>query len=59
MNTKPEDRSIEELIERSSLGTEEARRRRMRVSPDTGRLLARAASQQADRPEDVPDRSKG
>jgi hypothetical protein len=44
--SEPTDRSMEELIERSSLGTEEARRRRMRVSPDTGRLLARAASAQ-------------
>lgn len=41
---KPVDRSMEELIERSSLGSAEARRRRGRVSPGIGRALARAAA---------------
>lgn len=38
------DNSIEELIERSSLGTAEARRRRYRVPVVTGQVLAQAAA---------------
>lgn len=47
---EPKDVPMDELIERSSLGSAEARRRRNRVSPATGRALAKAASERAQQP---------
>ena len=47
--TNAADNTIEELIERSSLGTAEARRRRQRVSLSTGQALARAAAEKSAR----------
>lgn len=47
--TNAGDNTIEELIERSSLGSAEARRRRQRVSLSTGQDLARAAAEKSAR----------
>lgn len=47
--TNAGDNTIEELIERSSLGSAEARRRRQRVSLSTGQALARAAAEKSAR----------
>lgn len=53
------DKTIEELIERSSLGSAEARRRRERVSMSTGQRLARAAAEKSARRPESARRRQG
>ncbi len=48
MNYHVSKKAMEDLIERSSLGSSDARRARARVSPVTGKVLARAAAQRSE-----------
>lgn len=48
MNDPANKKAMEDLIERSSLGSADARRARARVSSMTGRALARAAVQRSE-----------
>jgi|LULQ01.1.fsa_nt_gb hypothetical protein len=57
--TDPRSMEIEDLIERSSLGSNEARVARARVSRAKGEALARAASDRARRREERRRRSQG
>lgn len=47
MSDQADRRTMEELIERSSLGSIDARRARARASPVIGRALARAAAERS------------
>lgn len=44
MSSRPQPEKIERLIERSSLGSKDARRARARIPVATGRAIARSAS---------------
>ena len=55
----PRSMAMEDLIERSSLGSAQARRARERVPRTKGEALARAASERAQRREERQRRSQG
>lgn len=57
--TNAGDSTIEELIERSSLGSAEAKKHRQRVSLSTAQTLARAAAEKSARRAESRRRSQG